>query len=201
MKKIIFFIILSLFLIGCTSETPEKEMMDKNDMMEEAEMVEKSEMMEKAIEEKTEEEPKTTDWKNTVLKDVLIEEEFKISDFKGKPILLESFAVWCPKCKQQQDIIKDLHEDVGDSVISISINTDPNEDENKVIGHAEKYRYDWYFVVSPVKVTEALIDEFGISVVNAPGAPVVLICPDQSAKLLGRGVKSVEKLKEEIEDC
>jgi len=126
--------------------------------------------------------------------------QFKISDF-DKPILLESFAVWCPTCKRQQDEVKALHEEVGDDVVSISIDTDPNEDANKVTGHVNKYGYDWRFAVAPIEMTQSLIDEFGLSVVNAPGAPVIIICQDGSSKLLPRGVKSASELKTEIDRC
>jgi len=139
------------------------------------------------------------DWKNVELTDVLTGETFTISDLKGKPVLLESFAVWCPTCRKQQDKIKELHEEVGNSVVSISLDTDPNEDESKVIGHANKHEFDWYFVVSPPSLTTALIDEYTISIVNAPGAPVLLICEDQTTRFLKRGVKSAEELKQEIE--
>ncbi|PIN92559.1 hypothetical protein COU56_04225, partial [Candidatus Pacearchaeota archaeon CG10_big_fil_rev_8_21_14_0_10_31_9] len=39
-----------------------------------------------------------TFWMNTELNDISTGETFKISDFEGKPVLLESFAVWCPTC-------------------------------------------------------------------------------------------------------
>ncbi len=50
-------------------------------------------------------------WIDFELKDVATGEKFKISDFNDKPVLLESFAVWCPTCTKQQRIIKDLHEE------------------------------------------------------------------------------------------
>ena len=146
-------------------------------------------------------EPAAVDWKNVELTDVATGDNFKISDFKGKPVLLESFAVWCPTCRKQQEKIKELHEEVGDSVVSISLDTDPNEDASQVVDHAKKYGFDWIFVISPVELTQALIDEFSIRVVNAPSAPVILICEDGSARLLKRGVKSADELKFEIEDC
>lgn len=136
------------------------------------------------------------------LTDVLTGETFKISDFAGTPILFESFAVWCPTCRKQQEKIKELHEEIGDEVISISLDTDPNEDAQQVIDHANRYEFDWRFAVSPTLFTQKLIDEFGVSVINAPSAPVVLICPDQSkARLLKRGVKSPSELKEAIASC
>lgn len=140
-------------------------------------------------------------WTDLSLKNINTQEEFKISDFSGKPILIESFAVWCPTCTSQQKKIKELHDELGDSVISISLDTDPNEDESKVIGHVSKYGFDWIYVISPVELTKALIDEFGIDFVNAPSAPMALICPDGTYKQLRSGVKSSSELKEEIDSC
>lgn len=137
----------------------------------------------------------------TQLKDVNSQKFFSLNDFKGKPILLESFAVWCPVCTKQQEKIKELHDDIGDSVISISLDTDPNEDEEKIKEHLQRNEFDWYYAISPSDLTKALIGQFGAVIVNAPQAPVILICPDQSAKMLGRGVKSVSELKEAIKSC
>jgi len=138
-------------------------------------------------------------WLDFELKDVSTGESFKISDFVGKPILLESFAVWCPTCTAQQNKLKELHEEVGDSVVSISLDTDPNEDEERIRTHIESNGFNWYYAISPIEVTQALIDEFGNSIVSAPTAPMVLICEDGSfRKLGGFGVRSVDKLKEEI---
>lgn len=142
------------------------------------------------------------DWKNIELTDVLTGDTFKISDLEGKPILLESFAVWCPTCRKQQDKVKELHEEIGDSIVSISIDVDPNEDAQQVIDHANRNEFDWIFTISPTSLTQSLIDEFGVSIINAPSAPIILICPDQSqARLLKRGVKSSAELKEAIATC
>lgn len=138
---------------------------------------------------------------NTQLRDINSQKTFTLNDFKGKPVLLESFAVWCPVCTKQQEKIKELHEDIGDSVISISLDTDVNEDEAKVKEHLERNKFDWYYTISPSDLTKALIDQFGAAIVNAPQAPIILICSDQSARMLGRGVKSVSELKEAINLC
>ncbi len=138
-------------------------------------------------------------WIDVELKDVLTGDVFRLSDF-DKPIILESFAVWCPTCKRQQDEIQGLI-DSGDDSIHVSMNTDPNEDENKVIEHVNRYGYTWPFVVFPKDATKTLIEEFGNGVVNAPGAPILLICPNGESRLLKSGVKSAGELKEEIATC
>ena len=137
-------------------------------------------------------------WVDIELKDVRTGNSFRISDF-DKPVLLESFAVWCPTCTRQQKLTRDFDEDVGDSVISISIDTDPNEDESRVLQHIESNGFNWRYAISPVDFTQSLIDQFGIDIVNAPSVPMILICEDGNARKLGSGVKSVSKLKEEVE--
>ncbi len=137
-------------------------------------------------------------WINFELRDVATGETFKISDFSDKPVFLESFAVWCPTCTRQQRETKKFHEEIGDSVVSISIDTDPNEDKEKILEHIERNGFNWYYAVSPVEFTRSLIDQFGINIVNAPSAPMILICNGEKARQLDSGVKSVEKLKEEV---
>ncbi|MBR9699093.1 redoxin family protein [Candidatus Woesearchaeota archaeon] len=140
-------------------------------------------------------------WMNIELKDVNSGESYKISDFEDKPVLLESFAVWCPTCTKQQKEIKKLHDEVGDDIISISLDTDPNEDEQRVLEHANANGFSWRYSVAPTALTRALIDEFGTGVVNAPAVPVVLICGDHF-KYLKNGVKSPDFLKNEIaQEC
>ena len=138
------------------------------------------------------------DWRSAELVDVSTIEAFTIEDFSGKFVILESFAVWCPTCTEQQKEMKKLHE-LREDVVSISLDTDPNEDAEKVLEHIESNGFDWYYAISPINVTTALIDEFGLTVVNAPSAPVILICEDQSFRFLDSGVKEAEDLIEEIE--
>lgn len=139
-------------------------------------------------------------WMDIELTDVATQETFTISDFKGTPILLDSFAVWCPTCLQQQRKMAELKERKGAAIIHISLDTDPNEDENNVKEHIETHGLDWYFAISPIELTNALIEEFGLQVVNAPSAPVVLICEDGSARLLTSGVKSADELLAAIDE-
>ena len=137
---------------------------------------------------------------NTELEDISTGNMFKISDFEDKPVLLESFAVWCPTCTRQQQEIKKLHDEIGDDVISISLNTDPNEYASRILEHVERNGFDWYYAISPVDLTRLLIDEFGINIVNAPSAPVILICNNEARKL-NSGLKSANELKKEVESC
>jgi thiol-disulfide isomerase/thioredoxin len=138
-------------------------------------------------------------WMNMDLTDVSSGKKFRISDFKGKPVLMESFAVWCPTCTEQQKQTKELEKRVGDDIIHISLDTDPNEDKEQVREHVEKNGFGWLYAISPIELTQGLIDQYGIKVVNAPAVPMVLICPDQSTRFLRSGVKTPDDLITEVE--
>lgn len=138
-------------------------------------------------------------WREIPLKDVSTGENFRVNDFTGKNILVESFAVWCPLCTKQQKEIHALKEELKDDLVSISLDTDPNEDEQKVLEHIKRNSFSGLYAVAPVEATRSLIDEFGVGVVNAPSAPVILICSSGETYKLKPGVKSAEDLKNSID--
>jgi len=190
---LILIILCSLVFFGCKGQetnTP-KEMTSE-------EIEEKATQSQEQLEEDMEGSSESLDWKSEDLVDASTGETFQIKDFTGTPVLIESFAVWCPTCLKQQKKMKELLETEGDMIIHISLDTDPNEDADLVKLHAEKNDLNWRFVVSPKEVTKKLIEEFGFGVVNAPSAPVILVCEDQTTRLLEKGVKSAEELKEEV---
>jgi len=137
-------------------------------------------------------------WMDFELNDAITEDAFTIRELIGKPILLESFAVWCSICLRQQKEMALLVEREGERIVHISLDTDPNEDLAEVREHALAHGFDWRYAVAPIKMTQQLIEAFGLTVVNAPRAPVVLIEPDGSSRLLPSGVKSADRLLEEI---
>jgi cytochrome oxidase Cu insertion factor (SCO1/SenC/PrrC family) len=181
---IVLLILVSFLLVSCSPEIQDSKELQINEELEVSETKQIT--------------SPTSDWRDFTLTN-LNGENFKVSDFSGKPILIESFAVWCPTCTRQQNEIKKFHEEVGDAVVSISLDTDPNEDVAKVKAHTLQHGFDWHYVISPPDFTQSLIGVFGIGVVNAPSAPVILVCEDQSFRMLDSGVKDVSELKEEIE--
>ncbi len=135
-------------------------------------------------------------WRDVELVDIRTEKKFRISDFKGEHVLFESFAVWCPTCLKQQNEIKKMRENEIEKVIHIGLDTDPNEDSDKVLGFVKDNEFNWLYAISPISMTRSLIDEFGLGVVNAPQAPIVHICPDGKVEMLKRGVKTSTELNE-----
>jgi cytochrome oxidase Cu insertion factor (SCO1/SenC/PrrC family) len=139
-------------------------------------------------------------WADIELKDINTQSTYTIKQLNSKPILLESFAVWCPTCTKQQKIIKDLHNE-EDNFISISLDTDASEDEEKILAHTQSNGFDWRYSVSPIELTQSLIEDFGPGIVFAPSVPLILICPNGDAEKLPNGVKSIDDLKTAIASC
>ena len=89
---------------------------------------------------------------------------------------------------------------IDSDVVVIGVDADPNEEAQQVIDHVEENGFEGRYVVAPQELTDALVDEFGPSILSPPTSPVVLISADQSsARLLPRGLKSLEDLQAELE--
>lgn len=135
-----------------------------------------------------------SDWRNVTLQDVGTGEDFTVSGLE-KPVLVESFAVWCPTCTRQQQEIKQLKQDIN--VTSVSLDVDPNEDSEKVRNHIRRNNFTWRYAVAPTGLTQKLVDRYGPSMANPPSTPVVLACEDETRKL-ENGVKTASELEEEV---
>jgi len=135
-------------------------------------------------------------WRSIELETVRGGETFTVEGLDGT-VVLQSFAVWCPKCQRQSEALAE----VTDSLTVVGLNTDPNEDAAKVRGHAEENGFGWRFAVSPTELTDALIDEFGTTVTNAPSTPLVVACEGGDAKFDAGGVAPAEDVLALADDC
>ena len=54
-----------------------------------------------------------------------------LSQFRGKPVMLNFWATWCPPCVQEMPDIVELQKKLGDKVIILAVSTDVDEDAYK----------------------------------------------------------------------
>ena len=143
----------------------------------------------------------TPEWFDVEMTDVLTGETFTINDYAGKVILLETMAVWCPNCIFQQHEVAKLHESLGypDDFVSISLDTDLNEDQEILKAYVEEWGFDWHFAVSPRQVTHDLGNLYSAQYVNPPLAPMMIIDRDGTIEHLPYGIKDVDTLLEFVE--
>lgn len=55
-------------------------------------------------------------------------ETVKLSDLKGKKVMLNFWATWCPPCKAEMPAMEEFHKEAGDEVVILAVNIDPHLD-------------------------------------------------------------------------
>jgi cytochrome oxidase Cu insertion factor (SCO1/SenC/PrrC family) len=141
-------------------------------------------------------------WFAASLKDVRSGESFTLNDFNGKVVLVETMAVWCTTCYQQQTQLKALQESLGmrADFVSVSLDIDPNEDESALAAYTQKNSgFDWRYAVAGPDVARAIGNSFGDQFLNPPSAPIFVIDRHGVAHALPFGVKSAEDLLKAIQ--
>lgn len=137
-----------------------------------------------------------TDWQHIELRTVRGEEPFTIAGLEP-PVVIQSFAVWCSNCRQQSRELAHL----ADKLTLVGLNTDPNEDAQRVRDHATDLGFEWRFAVAPTALTQALIDTFGTTVTNAPSTPLVFVCADGTASMRAGSIESATGVESVANSC
>ncbi|TDL91938.1 redoxin domain-containing protein [Vibrio vulnificus] len=54
--------------------------------------------------------------------------QVELSDYKGKKVMLNFWATWCPPCKKEMPDMEKYTQQVGDDVVVLAVNIDPEND-------------------------------------------------------------------------
>lgn len=60
-------------------------------------------------------------------------EQFQLSELKGKKVILNFWATWCPPCKAEMPHMQSFHEKFGDEVEVVAVNLTNNDSGMKRI--------------------------------------------------------------------
>ena len=121
-----------------------------------------------------------------VLRDVRTDAEFTLGQLAAeRPVLLETMAIWCTKCRAQQREVVDAHGRADFD--SVSLDVDPNERSEDLANYADREGFDWRFAVADGGLVRMLRDRFGTAVLNPPSMPKILFRTDGSIELIGLG--------------
>ncbi|MBB6447389.1 redoxin domain-containing protein [Bacillus benzoevorans] len=52
-------------------------------------------------------------------------EKVKLSDYRGKKVILNFWATWCPPCKEEMPAMEKFYQKAGDDVEILAVNIDP----------------------------------------------------------------------------
>ncbi len=79
----------------------------------------------------------------------------KLSDFKGKVILLEFAVEWCPHCQSMTDVIAQINENFKNKgVVVITVMLNVNTDLNRTVNFLKIYKSNWLHVYDTSSVYE-----------------------------------------------
>jgi len=139
-------------------------------------------------------------WITTSMTDVATGERFSIKDLaeQGKPVIIHSFAVWCPGCSMQLLESTKLQTAYPDKYIVVALDVDPNDNAAKVKRHQESNHFKGIFTAAPTDVTRSLISAYGPGFIQS--IPQTIIICDRTATYLEDGVFSADVLKRALDE-
>lgn len=140
-------------------------------------------------------------WYSWDLTDINSGTVFRVSDYQGKVVLVETMAIWCSNClKQQKEVIR-LHELLGerDDFVSLGLNIDPNEDADYLRSYTQDNNFDWLYVVASPELVDRISSLYGVQYLNPPSTPMLIIDRQGVAHQLPFGIKSAEELQSALD--
>lgn len=194
-------------------EAASEEEEDRVESGKEGEIMEETEAPDDAMQEEmggdraAENEPLETeamagpDWFDRELVNVRSGESFTINDYQGKVLLVETMAIWCSNCLQQQRQVLELHNMLGerDDFVSIGLDIDPFEQAPDLKTYIENNGFHWVYAVSPKETSQELSQLYGQQYLNPPSTPMLIIDRQGEAHTLPFGIKSAADLQQALE--
>src|SRR3972149_2957209 len=158
-------------------------------------------MMETATPEMVAESMMAPAWFGMSLTDVTTQESFTINDLKGKVILVEPLAQWCPSCLKQQKQVMELLLLLGENpdFVSLGLDIDANEDSASLKAYMDKNGFTWRYAVSPAELSREIGNLYGSQFLNPPSTPMLIIDRHGEVHLLPFGIKSADELLDALE--
>lgn len=175
-----------------TDEPEQAQMEDKQaadgEMMEEGESMASGETI-------------APDWFGRELVNVRSGNSFTLKDYQGKVVLVETMAIWCTNCLQQQKQVLELHDMLGerDDFISLGLDIDPFEQAPDLKTYVENNGFHWVYAVSPKETSQELSQLYGQQFLNPPSTPMLIVDRHGEAHPLPFGIKSATDLQQALE--
>ena len=70
-----------------------------------------------------------------------------LSDFNGKPVLINFWATWCPPCVQEMPLLQEISDDYAGELVVLPVNG--GDSMEQIRAFAEAYEYNLMFLADP----------------------------------------------------
>lgn len=139
-------------------------------------------------------------WFGATLTDVRNADMFTINDFKGKVVLVETMSVSCADCKNQQNEIQALREQLGIQAdfVSVSLDVNPSENSDALKSYLDDAGFDWLYAVASKDVSHEIASLYGDQFLDSASAPVLIIDRHGVVHTLPFGLKKVDDLLQAV---
>lgn len=139
------------------------------------------------------------EWTNLTLINARTGESFTLADFAGKTVFVEPMATWCPNCRAQQGQVSQAMSSLNtDDFIFISLSVGENVSNAVLADYASRNGFPQIFVVAGQDISNALVEQFGFSVLSPPSTPHFIISPSGTVSSLVTGSHRADMLIEEV---
>jgi cytochrome oxidase Cu insertion factor (SCO1/SenC/PrrC family) len=145
--------------------------------------------------------PTVPSWFNVEMTDVTTGNAFKISDFTGKVVLIDTMATWCPTCQGEMSQVQQVPSLLGASgsdLVLVSLDVDPNEDAAILKKYAATNGFDWHIAVAPIEVGRFLETNYDQQYLNPPLQPMLFIDRTGGVYGLPFGIKSASSIQQTL---
>jgi len=117
--------------------------------------------------------------------------QFNLNDFRGKPVIIDFMATWCPGCNDVMSTLKEISSKYGKEIEIITVDVDSEETDNDLRDFKEKHGADWRFAMD----TQNLMLDYNVKVIPK----LVIVNGDGDISFVHEGDLSVSELSSEIE--
>lgn len=124
---------------------------------------------------------------------------FTLADFVGTPVFVETFATWCPNCREQLQATNAAAEQLGDQAVFLALSVETGLSSSEVAEYASDNGFGAVrFAVLTPEALAAFVDGLGQSAANPPSTPKVVIDAMGHAGELSTGFESADDIVAQV---
>jgi thiol-disulfide isomerase/thioredoxin len=138
-------------------------------------------------------------WLSVELNEASTGKPFMINNFKGKVVMVELMAIWCPNCLRQGLNIKKLRVMYSpDDLVIVTLDIDSHEDAAMLSDYAKQAGFDWSFGVAPMALMRDVGNTYGALFLDPTLSPTLIVDRNGEVFKMGFGEKKAEAMSKSL---